>query len=115
MQASVDQATQSALTRLGFQIAAKGEFVVDTAYSERPLSVSFETDGSLHSVPAKLPNFAICAQRAQRLTLVIIHQRTGRPVYQGQAEITQCAGADDNAKRLANAALANLPPARTAP
>jgi hypothetical protein len=116
MQVNVRDATQTALTRLGYQFGRKGEFVVDHAYSERPLSVSFETDGGLHSGVAKLPNFAICAQHIQRLTLVVTEQGTGRPVYQGQAEITQCTGAkEDNAMRLANAAVATLQPALAAP
>ncbi len=116
MQADVRDATQTALARLGYQFGGKGEFIVDQAYSERPLSVSFETDGGLHAGVAKLPNFAICAQRIQRLTIVVTKQRTGRPVYQGQAEITQCAGTkEDNAMRLANAAVATLQPALVAP
>jgi hypothetical protein len=116
MQVSVRDATQTALTRLGYQFGRKGEFVVDHAYSERPLSVSFETEGGLHSGVAKLPNLAICAQRIQRLTLVITEQRTGQPVYQGQAEITQCAETNrDNATHLANAAVATLQPALAAP
>ena len=109
-------ATQAALTRAGYQFGPTGEFLVDTAYSARPLTVSFETDGGLHSGAAKLPNLAICAQRVQRLTVVITDQRTGRPAYQGQAEITQCTGSgEDNAMLLANAAVAELQPPLDAP
>lgn len=116
MQVSVRDATQTALTRLGYQFGGKGEFVVDHAYSERPLSVSFESEGGLHSGVAKLPNLAICAQRIHRLTLVVTEQRSGKPVYQGQAEITHCTGAkEDNAIRLANAAVAKLQPALVTP
>jgi hypothetical protein len=104
-------ATEAALTRLGYRFGPVGEFSLDTAYSARPLTVSFETDGGLHSGPARLPNLALCGQEIQRLTLVITELRTGRPAYQGQAEITQCAGAvSDNARRLANAAVAKLQP-----
>lgn len=116
IQTSVHKAAQVALQRLGYQFGSVGDFAVDTAYSERPLGVSFETDGGLHSAVAKLPNLAICTHRIQRLTLVVTDQRTGRPVYQGQAEITQCANTSaDNATRLADAAVAKLQPALVAP
>lgn len=110
-QSGVHQATQRALERLGYQFGTAGNFIVDTAYSERPLGVSFETDGGLHSAATKLPNLAICTHRIQRLTLVVTDQRTGQPVYQGQAEVTQCARTSaDNAARLADAAVAKLQP-----
>jgi hypothetical protein len=108
---AIHMATEAALVRLGYRFDGKAEFVVDHAYSERPLGVSFESDGGLHTAEAKLPNLALCVQRIHRLALVIIAKKTGQPVYQGHAEITQCAGlADNNATRLANAAVSRLAP-----
>ena len=109
VQTRVQTAVGQALIRLGYKVGASGDYIVDTALSERPLSVSFETDGSLHSSPTKAPNIGLCAQRIQRLTVAVIDQRSGRLVYQGQSEVTHCAGTiGDHAVTLANAAVANI-------
>jgi hypothetical protein len=108
---AIQAATEATLMRLGYRIGPLAEFVLEAVYSERPLGVSFEADGGLNSGSEKLPNFVPCSQRIQRLTLVITEARTGRPAYQGQAEVTQCVGAkEDNFIHLANAALAKLQP-----
>ena len=109
VQTRVQTAVGQALIRLGYKVGASGDYIVDTALSERPLSVSFETDGSLHSSTTRARNIGLCAQRIQRLTVAVVDQRSGRSVYQGQSEVTHCAGTiDDHAVTLANAAVANM-------
>jgi hypothetical protein len=108
-QTHFQRTTERALIQMGYSIGPKGDYVVETAISERPLNVEFKTDGGLNSTVAKLPIIAICPQRVQRLTIAIIDARSGRPLYQGEAETTQCAGnIADKADGLARAALANL-------
>jgi hypothetical protein len=102
-------AVETALTRLGYRIDSTSPYRLDAAFSERSLGVSIESEGSLHSASAKLPIVALCPERVQRLTVVVVDQRTARPLYQGEAELTQCAGTiTDNATRLADAALAKM-------
>ena len=105
----IENAMQRALSELGYRSETKAGYNAVAGYSERPLTVSFEGDGSLNSGNAKLPMLGTCTQRIQRLSLVIADARSGRPVYQGQAEITECSGLSaDNALRLARAAVARM-------
>jgi hypothetical protein len=105
----VENALRRALGDLGYRVETKSDFMAEVGFGERPLNVSFESDGSLNSGNGKLPMLGTCKQRIQRLSLVIADIRSGRPVYQGQAEITECAGlSDDNALRLARGAVARM-------
>jgi hypothetical protein len=105
----IENALRSALGDLGYRVEAKADYRADAGFSERPLNVSFDSEGSLNSGNGKLPMLGTCKQRIQRLSLVVADVRSGRPVYQGQAEITECAGlSDDNALRLARAAVARM-------
>lgn len=105
----IENALRSALGDLGYRVEAKADYRADAGFSERPLNVSFDSEGSLNSGNGKLPMLGTCKQRIQRLSLVIADVRSGRPVYQGQAEITECVGlSDDNALRLARAAVARM-------
>jgi hypothetical protein len=111
----VENAIRSALSDIGYRVDAKAEYSADAGFSERPLNVSFDSDGSLNSSNSKLPMLGTCKQRVQRLSLIIADLRSGRPVYQGQAEITECAGlSDENALRLARGAVARMRPASVA-
>ena len=105
----VRSAVAMTLTDNGYRVGDTGAYAVDAAYSERPLAVQFETEGSLNSANAKPPELAICSQRIQRLSVVITDVRTGRPVYQGQAEATRCPDlTDQTATLLSRAALAKM-------
>jgi hypothetical protein len=105
----LENAMRSALGDLGYRVEGKADYSADAGFSERPLTVSFESDGSLNSGNAKLPMLGTCKQRIQRLSLIISDARSGRPVYQGQAEVTECSGlSDENALRLARAAVARM-------
>jgi hypothetical protein len=105
----IENAMRSALGDLGYRVETKADYSADAGFSERPLNVSFESEGSLNSGNGKMPMLGTCKQRIQRLSLVITDERSGRPVYQGQAEITECAGlSDENALRLARAAVGRM-------
>lgn len=111
----LENALLQALRELGYRVDTKADYSAQAGFGERPLTVSFESDGSLNSGNAKLPMLGTCPQRIQRLSVAIADVRSGRPVYQGQAEITECAGlSDENALRLARAAIARMR-AKTAP
>jgi hypothetical protein len=105
----IENAMRSALGDLGYRLETKADYSADAGFSERPLNVSFESEGSLNSGNGKMPMLGTCKQRIQRLSLVIADARSGRAVYQGQAEITECAGlSDENALRLARGAVARM-------
>ncbi len=105
----VRSAVAMTLTNNGYRVGDTGAYAVDAAYSERPLTVQFETEGSLNSANTKPPALAICSQRIQRLSVVITDVRTGRPVYQGQAEATRCPDlTDQTAALLSRIALAKI-------
>lgn len=107
--AQIENALRAALNDFGYRVELKAAYSADAGFSERPLDMHFESEGSLNSGTGKMPLLGTCKQSIQRLSLVIVDMQSGRPVYQGQAEITECAGlTDDNALRLARGALARI-------